>query len=60
MTKVWWKSKTLWVNALSILAMVFGSTYIEALLDPKYVAMILGLVNMLLRMITGKPLAAKS
>ena len=48
-TKAWWKSKTLWVNALSIVALVFGSTYIEALVDPRTVAIVLGAVNMFLR-----------
>ena len=49
------KSKTLWVNALVAVAAFFGAEYAEQF-NAANVAMILGVVNMVLRAVTKKPI----
>lgn len=52
MNKSWYKSKTLWVNALTIAAMVLQAMSDKKLIEPQYVAIGLAVVNMYLRKIT--------
>ena len=56
-TKKWWESKTVWVNlamAAGILTQVFIGT---AVLDAEAQAAIVVVVNLILRLVTGKPLS---
>lgn len=48
MNKLWYKSKTLWVNLLSIVGIVFFGGE----LDPETVGTILVVINFILRFIT--------
>jgi hypothetical protein len=55
-TKKWWKSKTLWFNALSIAIVI-----IQALTDTNYIpieiqAPTMAIMNILLRSVTNKSL----
>lgn len=53
MNKLWYKSKTLWVNFVTILAIViFGVETIP----PEYIGAILAAINMILRLITKEPI----
>ena len=58
-TKPWYGSKTLWINALTGIAGVLVALNTDKGLDPKivgYAATGLGLVNMVLRLMTDKPI----
>ncbi|MBI5056986.1 MAG: hypothetical protein HZB61_10270 [Nitrospirae bacterium] len=55
MGKQWYESKTLWVNALSIIAMIVQSQTVY-FLDLKLQALILSIVNIILRFITTEPI----
>ena len=60
-SKAWWASKTLWVNALSVLAGVltaFGMDFLTADLQAEIVAIVMGGVNIALRFVTNKGLSA--
>lgn len=64
-TKVWWKSKTLWVNALAAALVAVES--LTGVLKPHisgqiyfYVAFFLPIVNAVLRVVTSKALTGKS
>lgn len=53
MNKLWYKSKTLWVNFITIIAIVvFGVETIP----PEYIGAILAAINMILRLITKEPI----
>lgn len=60
--KVWYESKTLWINGLTVLAMIL-SFVIDAQmtgglpldLDPRWISLALGVVNILLRSVTNQP-----
>lgn len=54
--KKWYTSKTEWVNALALIAGVIQLITGEAWLSPQAQLGILALVNIGLRLITGKPL----
>ena len=51
MNKAWFKSKTLWINLIAIIGIVFyGKGF-----DATTVGIILGVINFILRLITKKP-----
>lgn len=61
-TKIWWQSRTIWLNGLIVLAaliaFVIDSQTTGTLpfdLDPKWTAFLLGLVNFILRFSTSQP-----
>jgi hypothetical protein len=49
--KVWWKSKTLWVNVVALAAMLIQANY-GFIIAPEEQIAIITLVNLLLRAIT--------
>jgi len=51
-TKKWWKSRTLWVNALAFAALMLQSMTGEMILSPESQAAIIVLLNLVLRLIT--------
>lgn len=53
-----WLSKTFWVNIIAVIAMMAQSKY-GFVIDVEAQVAILGVVNMLLRMVTKKPVAWK-
>ena len=50
--KHWYKSKTLWINALTVAGMVLQAMSDKHIVDPQYVIVTLAVVNMFLRKIT--------
>jgi len=50
--KHWYKSKTLWINAVTIVGMVIQAMADKNIIEPQYVAIALAVVNMALRKIT--------
>lgn len=55
--KVWWKSKTLWVNAIAVVLAIVQLATQTYPVDPRTQALVVGLLNILLRVLTGQPLA---
>jgi hypothetical protein len=54
------KSKTMWVNALTVGSMVLsGGLGIPLPVDPRTAGIALGIINMGLRCLTSKPLSEK-
>ncbi len=53
---VWYLSKTLWVNAIALVAMIAQGVTGHVLINMELQATILGVVNMILRLITKKPI----
>ncbi len=60
-SKPWWASKTLWVNVLALIAAVTGAFGIDVGLDAEtqtaIVGGIMGVVNIVLRLVTDRPVA---
>lgn len=63
MTKPWWQSKTVWWNvgttALAIISFMVVQQQTSGLpfnLDPKYLVLVGGVINILLRLVTSKPI----
>jgi hypothetical protein len=54
--KKWYKSKTLWLNILAILAFIVQTLEGQAWFPPLYQVLILGVLNMIVRMITTQPI----
>ena len=54
MTKKWYASKTLWLNVIGILAIIFGPDIIS----PEIEATILSILNFVMRLITKEGLKA--
>lgn len=54
--KHFWASKTLWVNGLAIVALVFQAATGREWLDAELQLAILALVNLVLRKITSEPI----
>jgi len=50
-TKPFWTSKTMWINVLAVVAMVVQQQYGFAI-DPETQVAILGVVNLVLRIVT--------
>ncbi len=61
--KPFWKSKTIWVNALTLLLSILTALAGSDFVDPKVVAIITGIlipiVNILLRFVTNQPISAE-
>jgi hypothetical protein len=60
-TKAWYRSKTLWANVLTALAMVALAPEVQGLLGPdalKYVAAGQAVINIALRFLTHEKLVA--
>lgn len=53
--KSWWKSKTLWVNAISIASIIIRAE-LGYTLTAEHEILILGIVNLVLRLITKEQL----
>lgn len=53
MTKTWYNSKTLWTNAVGIIAIIAQAQF-GFLIDPATQMALLAVLNMLLRAITGE------
>lgn len=61
--KVWYESKTVWLNALTVIAAILAFIVDTQMagglpfdLDPRYIAIALGIVNIVLRAMTNQPL----
>jgi hypothetical protein len=54
--KRWYLSKTLWVNLIAILAISLQGYYGKEVISTDLQAMILGVINIILRSITNKKL----
>lgn len=52
----WYASRTLWVNAIAIVGMVLQGVTGHVLISMELQATILGVINMILRVITKKPI----
>ena len=59
--KPWWASKTIWINAVALIAAVSAGLGLDLGLDGEGQAALVGgimaVVNMVLRVVTGKPIA---
>ena len=53
---IWYASKTLWVNAIALIAMIIQGVTGKIVISLELQASILAGVNMLLRFITKKPI----
>lgn len=53
--KKWWKSKTLWVNVIGIGAILVQTEY-GYIVTPEIQVLVLGFVNMFVRLITKEEL----
>lgn len=53
MTKTWYTSKMLWVNAIAIVAIIAQGQF-GFIIDPVAQVAILGVINIVLRAITGE------
>lgn len=56
--KKWYRSKTFWVNLIGIGAIILQCEY-GFIIEPEHEVMILGLVNLILRLITKEGLEFK-
>jgi hypothetical protein len=58
-TKPFWASKTLWVNAIALVAAITGAFGVELGLDPEtqtaIVGAVMSVVNIVLRFLTNAP-----
>ena len=50
--KVWYRSKTLWINILALIALLAGSQFGFDFSGEEQIA-VLAIINLILRMITG-------
>lgn len=56
-TKEWWKSKTLWWNVLAVVFLILQTLGVaEVAVDPQVEALVLAVVNMILRFRTRQRL----
>lgn len=58
-SKEFWKSKTLWINAVAIIGVILNSLYgieLDAQSQATIASGILGLINIILRLLTKKGL----
>ncbi len=56
-TTPWYASKTLWVNAIAIIAIILQGVTGKVLINLELQATILGIVNMVLRIVTKQPIS---
>lgn len=62
-SKPFWASKTLWVNLVAVIAAVLGAFNVDMLtpeMQAQVVGVIMGVVNMVLRVVTKGPVKASS
>jgi len=57
--KAWWRSKTLWVNVIAGIALLFQSRY-GFVLDAETQGALLAVVNLALRLVTKEPVGLRS
>ena len=58
--KPFWASKTIWVNGVSVLAAILGAAGIASIgveVQAEAVAVVMGVINIVLRFMTDKPVA---
>ena len=62
--KPFWQSKTMWINGLTVLAMILAFVVDTQMagglpfeLDSAWLVLILGIVNILLRFVTNQPIS---
>jgi hypothetical protein len=55
--KIWYTSKTLWVNAIAVVAMVVQGVIGKEIIGIELQATILAVINMILRLVTKQPVA---
>ena len=53
--KKWWASKTLWVNAIALVAMIVQGITGKEIISLEYQAMALSAINFILRLVTKSP-----
>ena len=56
--KPFWASKTIWVNGVSVLAAILGAAGIASIgveVQAEAVAVVMGVINIVLRFMTDKP-----
>lgn len=60
--KIWYASKTMWFNGLTVAAMILSFVIDTSMdgglpfsLDPRWISLALGVVNILLRAVTSQP-----
>lgn len=53
MSKTWYSSKTLWMNVIGIIAIV-AQTQFGFLVDPAAQVVVLAMINIILRIVTGE------
>lgn len=63
-TKPFWESRTLWVNGLTVIAMILAflidaqsANGLPFDLDARWIALALGIVNIILRSVTSQPVS---
>lgn len=56
MEKQWFQSKTFWLNAVGIILALVSLASQTFTLDPKIIAFILGVGNIILRFLDGQPI----
>ena len=56
MTKIWYLSKTMWVNAIGIVAIITQGQF-GFVIDPSTQLAMLAVLNMFLRAVTGENIA---
>jgi len=57
--KVWWRSKTLWVNFLALVATLLQAKF-GFVLDPGLQGVILTSLNLIFRAVTKEPIGLQS
>jgi hypothetical protein len=55
--KKWFHSRTLWVNIIATVAIIAQGAFGNFIIDPEMQVAVLGMVNVLLRVITKVPLS---
>lgn len=54
--KPWYRSKTLWVNAIALAAIIINTVTGADVVDEAAAAAVITVVNLVLRLVTGRPL----
>lgn len=58
-TKKWYRSKTLWVNLIALAAIIAQLVTGDEWFPAEYQAVAIAFINMLVRLLTGKPIEMK-
>lgn len=56
--KAWFKSKTMWVNFAAVVLGGIANMLETAPIDPQYQVLVLGAINLVLRVVTTQPIGA--